>query len=71
MKLTSYAETYSGRWTYILGWKNNLCWNLLLAMKKYGKENTNFIAVAMKQIGDEKVGDELYGDERPPHHLYT
>ncbi len=36
----------------------------MLAMKKYDKENTNFIAVAMKQIGDEKVGDELYGDER-------
>jgi hypothetical protein len=30
-------------------------------MKKTGKENTIFIALAMKQVGDEKVGDE-----RPP-----
>jgi hypothetical protein len=36
-------------------------------MKKYGEQNTNFIALAMKQVCDEKVGDERYSDERPPH----
>jgi len=38
-------------------------------MKKYGEENTNYIALATKQVGDEKVGDEMLGDERPLHHL--
>ncbi len=66
MKLTSYAETDSGQWTYLWQWKSN-CWNLLLVMKKYGEQNTNFIALAMKQVCDEKVGDERYSDERPPH----
>jgi hypothetical protein len=35
-------------------------------MKKTGKENTIFIALVMKQLGDEKVGDERLGDERTP-----